>query len=221
MAGRRFADRAAAGRRLAGALTRYAGPSLLVLGLPRGGVPVAFEVADTLGAELDAFVVRKVGMPGHEELALGAVASGGTRVVNAEVLARAGVSDERFAELAGEEERALARTEEALRGNRPPPGVEGRPVIIVDDGLATGATMRAALHAVRQLGCAHLVAAAPVGAPATARQLRRVADDVVCLRAPLGFGAVGQWYEDFSPTSDEAVRDLLRRARSGGGSEGG
>jgi len=194
----------------AGVLDRFSGP-LLVLGLPRGGVPVAAEVARILAAPLDVFLVRKLGVPGHEELAMGAIASGGTRVLNQPVIDHLGVSAEDIEAVARSEADVLARRERAYRRDRPPLPVAGATVIVVDDGLATGASMRAALHALR--GRAHkpaaVVAAVPVGSPETCRALRSEADDVLCARMPERFLAVGQAYADFSPTTDDEVRALL------------
>jgi putative phosphoribosyl transferase len=209
----RFADRVDAGRRLAAALADYRGrPDLLVLGLPRGGVPVAAEVARALDAPLDVFVVRKLGVPGQRELAMGAVASGDTEVFNADVLSHAHLSAEQVDEVRRTEREELARRERAYRGDRPAAPVAGRTVLLVDDGLATGASMRAAVAAVRKLGPASVVVAVPVAPAAACRQLAADADDVVCLSAPDWFGAVGQFYDDFSETTDEEVRRLLTLA---------
>jgi putative phosphoribosyl transferase len=187
----------------------------LVLGLPRGGVPVAFEVARALGAALDVFVVRKLGAPGQEELAMGAVASGGVRVLNREVLDLLRVSEREIDQLATWELRELEGRERTYRGDHPPPDVRDRTVILVDDGLATGSTMRAAAQAVRLLGPSRLVVAVPVAPPETCAALAEEVEQVVCLLSPEPFYGVGLWYEDFSPTSDSQVRELLERARMG------
>jgi putative phosphoribosyl transferase len=208
-----FANRREAGQRLAQALRAYAGRDLLVLALPRGGVPVAFEVAKALKAELEVMVVRKLGVPYQEELAMGALASGGARVLNHEVIANLGLSEDVIEEVTRREEQELARRERAYRGDRPFPKVKGRTVILVDDGLATGATMRAAVAALKTLGPAAIVVAVPVAPPDTAAKLREEVDDLVCLATPENFYAVGQWYVDFSQTSDEEVRELLAKAR--------
>ncbi|MCX8049399.1 MAG: phosphoribosyltransferase [Methylohalobius sp.] len=208
-----FADRTEAGQRLAEALSRYAGRrDLLVLALPRGGVPVAFEVAERLGAELDVIVVRKLGVPYQEELAMGAIASGGAKVLNQDVIASIGLSEDEIETVAQREAQELARRERIFRGERPFPQVKGRTVILVDDGLATGATMRAAVAALRQLEPSAIVVAVPVAPPDTAARLRAEVDDLVCLATPEAFYAVGQWYVDFSQLSDEDVRDLLAKA---------
>jgi putative phosphoribosyl transferase len=209
----RYRDRTEAGRVLAAALAPYAGrPNLLVLALPRGGVPVGFEVAQALHAPLDVMLVRKLGVPGHEELAMGAIASGGVRVLSHDIVRLLGISDRAIASVAAAEEETLRRREGLYRGGRPPADVAGRTVILVDDGLATGSTMRAAAAALKAQHPERLVAAVPIGAPETCDLLRKEVDDLVCARTPEPFYAVGMWYEDFSPTSDEEVRELLRRA---------
>ncbi|HKI38383.1 MAG TPA: phosphoribosyltransferase [Gemmataceae bacterium] len=209
----RFPDRAAAGRALAQQLGHYANRrDVLVLALPRGGVPVAYEVARALNAPLDVFLVRKLGVPGQEELAMGAIASGGVRVLNEEVVRLLGIPDEVIDSVAEAEWRELARRERAYRDDRPPPEVRGRTVILIDDGLATGTTMRAAVAALRQMGPARIVVAVPVAAAATADELRDEVDDVVCLQTPEPFYAVGSWYEDFAQTSDAEVHALLEHA---------
>lgn len=209
-------DRRDAGRQLAGKLSAYAhDPSLLVLGLPRGGVPVAYEVARALHAPLDVFVVRKLGVPGHRELAMGAIASGGMRVLNPDVIDALRISPAAVESVAGRELLELERQQRAYRGNAPLPAggeLAGRTVIVVDDGLATGSTMRAAVAALRQNNPAQIVVAAPVAAAATASSLREEADRVVCLATPQDFHAVSAWYEDFSQTGDEEVRSLLESA---------
>jgi putative phosphoribosyl transferase len=212
----RFRDRLDAGRQLAAKLGDYAGrPDLLVLGLPRGGVPVAFEVARALHAPLDVFLVRKLGVPWHRELAMGAIATGGVRVLNLDVVGPLGLPPEMVEAVAASEREELARRERAYRGQRPPPDVQGRIVILVDDGLATGATMRAASAALRRLDPARIVVAVPTAAPETCEMLRAEVDEVVCADTPEPFVAVGQWYDDFSETTDEEVR--LWIARSAGG----
>jgi putative phosphoribosyl transferase len=207
-----FADRRDAGRKLAARLAArgYADP--YVLALPRGGVPVAAEIAQALGAPLDVLLVRKLGVPGHEELAMGAIADGGVRVLNDEVIAYAGVGGEALERVTRQEQRELARRAAAYRGERPFPRLADKTVIVVDDGLATGATMRAAVLALRELGAARIVVAVPVGAPSTCAALREIADEVVCVRMPARFGGVGSWYRDFSQTTDEEVQRALRAA---------
>jgi predicted phosphoribosyltransferase len=208
-----FRDRAEAGRRLAVKLNKYAGrPDVLVLALPRGGVPIAYEVAEALGAPLDVFLVRKLGVPGREELAMGALASGGVRVLNEDVIDAVGIPEQVIDEVASREQKELERRERLYRDDRPPPEVEGRTVILVDDGLATGSSMRAAVAALRKLKPARIVVAVPVGAHQTCSELAREADEVVCAVTPDPFYAVGLWYEDFAQTSDEEVRDLLASA---------
>jgi predicted phosphoribosyltransferase len=208
-----FRDRSDAGRVLATHLAAYAGrPDVLVLALPRGGVPVAFEVAQALGAALDVFLVRKLGVPGHEELAMGAIASGGVRVVNPTIVHDLRIDQATIDAVAAREEQELARREAAYRGGRPEPAVAGRTAILVDDGLATGATMRAAIAALRQQGPGRIVVAVPVAAAVTCDELRGEVDEVVCVRAPQMFYAVGAWYDDFSPTTDAEIHDLLARA---------
>lgn len=206
----RFRDRVDAGRRLAEALRRYAGtPDLLVLALPRGGVPVAHEVARALQAPLDVYLVRKLGVPGHEELAMGAIAPGGVRVLNTDVIQMLGITEDQVAAVAADEERELERRDREYRGGRPAPEIHGRTVLLVDDGLATGSTMRAAAAAVRAQHPQRLVVAVPVGAPDTCEALRQEADEVVCALAPEPFQAVGLWYDDFSQTTDAEVREIL------------
>lgn len=208
-----FHDRADAGRVLAQHLARYATRGdITVLGLPRGGVPVAFEVAAALGASLDVFVVRKLGTPGQRELAMGAIASGGVRVLNDDVVTALGITPEIIDAVAQSELHELERRERAFREGRPPADIKNRVAILVDDGLATGATMRAAIEAVRQLAPKRVVVAVPVGARDTCEELGRLADEVVCASMPVPFSAVGQWYADFEQTSDDEVRALLRRA---------
>jgi predicted phosphoribosyltransferase len=206
-----FADRVEAGQELAGRLRRYAGRSdVIVLGLPRGGVPVAAVVAGALDAPLDVFTVRKLGVPGHRELAMGAIASGGARVLNHQLIAEIGVTDAQVSAVVAEEEQELARRERAFRHGRLPLVVADRVVILVDDGLATGSTMRAAVQAIRALGPAQVVVAVPVASTEACEQLKHLADDVICARVPRRFRAVGQWYVDFSETSDAEVSRLLQ-----------
>jgi putative phosphoribosyl transferase len=195
---------------LAAALGPYRGrPDVVVLGLPRGGVPVAHEVAVALGAPLDVFVVRKLGAPGHAELAMGAIAPGGVRVLNDSVVRALGITEAAIDEVARAEEAELERRARAYRGDRPPLDLAGRNVVVVDDGLATGATMRAAVSALLAFGPATVVVGVPVGARSTCRELGREQVDVVCARSPAIFQAVGEWYVDFSPTTDEEIRRLL------------
>jgi predicted phosphoribosyltransferase len=209
-----FKNRTDAGRQLAAKLARYAGrPDVLVLALPRGGVPVAYEVARALRAPLDVFLVRKLGLPGHRELAMGAIATGGVRVLNEEVVNTLQIPESEIDAVALEEGRELRRREREYRDDLPPPEVSGRTVILVDDGLATGSTMHAAVTALRRLGPARVVVAVPVGAAQTCAEFRGDADEVICARIPDPFYAVGAWYQDFSQTSDEEVRDLLDAAR--------
>jgi putative phosphoribosyl transferase len=213
--GRAFRDRAEAGRILAAALSAYAGrPEVVVLGLPRGGVPVAAEVAAALGAPLDVFVVRKLGVPGHDELAMGAIAAGGVRVLNPHVIAGLGIPPGEIDRVADREARELDRRAQAYRDARPPPELRDKVVVLVDDGLATGSTMRAAVAAVRSYEPRRVVVAVPVGAPATCSALAAEADEVVCASMPRQFQAVGQWYLDFSPTTDDEIRRLLSWERA-------
>lgn len=212
---RRFRDRAEAGRELAERLRAYAGrDDVTVLGLPRGGVPVAYEVARELAAPLDVFLVRKLGVPGHEELAFGAIASGGARVLNPEVVESLGIDEATVEEVAAREEEELERRAQAYRGTAEPPVVRGRTPVLVDDGLATGASMRAAVEAVRGLDPARVVVAVPAAARQTCEQLEPEVDELVCLQTPEPFFAVGMWYADFSETTDEEVRRLLESSRS-------
>jgi len=205
-----FQDRRDAGRTLAAHLAHYAGrPDTLVLGLPRGGVPVGFEVARALGAAFDLFLVRKIGVPGHEELAMGALASGGLRVLNHDVIADWAVPLEVVDTISQRELRELERREALYRAGRPPLDPAGRTVILVDDGLATGATMLAAVGALRQGSPARVVVAVPVGSRSSCMGFRRRADEVVCALMPPGFQAVGEWYADFSQTDDGEVQRLL------------
>jgi predicted phosphoribosyltransferase len=205
-----FSNRVDAGEELAGHLRRYAGQSgVIVLGLPRGGVPVAAAVAGALGAPLDVFTVRKLGVPGHRELAMGAIASGGARLLNHDLITGLGIPAEAVNTVVAEEEQELARRERLYRRGRGPLDVSDRTVILVDDGLATGSTMRVAVQAIRELSPARVVVAAPVGSGDACRQLEQVADEVICARVPRQFMAVGAWYLDFSETSDAEVTHLL------------
>jgi putative phosphoribosyl transferase len=210
-----FCSRSEAGRFLAEDLVIYANrDDVIVLALPRGGVPVAAEVAKRLNAPFDVFVVRKLGLPGHPELAMGAIASGGVRVFNGEVVNALRISDEVIDAVSAEELIELQRREKAYRANRPPLELEGKTVIVVDDGVATGSTVLAAVSALRQLNTTRIVVAAPVIAASSYREIQRAADEVVAAMVPEHFYAVGQWYEDFSQTSDEEVRDLLAQTCS-------
>ena len=208
---RAFGDRREAGRQLARHLQKYAGrDDVVVLALPRGGVPVAYEVAEALGAPLDVFLVRKLGSPGHSELAMGAIASGGIRVINEDVVQALGVRPEQIDAAAAREQIELERREREYTEGRPAVALAGTTVIVIDDGLATGSTMRAAVQAIRQQRPARIVVAVPVGAPDTCEELQALADEVVCGRTPVPFSAVGQWYLDFRQTTDDEVRTLLR-----------
>jgi predicted phosphoribosyltransferase len=210
-----FRDRIEAGDVLAERLGHYAGrPDVLVLALPRGGVPVAARVAEALGAPLDVFVVRKLGVPGREELAMGAIASGGVRVVNEQVVGRLGLGEAVLDRVAEAEGRELARRERSYREGWGPPDLTGRVVVLVDDGLATGSTMRAAVAAVRRLEPARVVVAVPTAPASTCQRLREEADEVICASTPRPFRAVGYSYRSFPQTSDEEVTDLLRSART-------
>jgi predicted phosphoribosyltransferase len=210
---RAFPNRIEAGRQLAEKLEKYAGrDDVIVLGLPRGGVPVAYEVAKRLRVPLDVFTVRKLGVPGFEELAAGAIASGGVRVLNQEVVRAIPHAEEAIEAVTARETAELERREEIYREGRPAPELRDRIVILVDDGLATGATMRAAVKALRERGTAKIVVAVPVGPPDTCHELEQLADETVCLSTPPFFQAVGQYYEDFSQTSDNDVRELLTTA---------
>lgn len=209
----RYRDRRQAGRALALQLAEYAErEDVVVLALPRGGVPVAFEVAQALHAPLDVFLVRKLGVPWHEELAMGAIASGGVRVLNDEVVRQLGIDAATIDAVAAREQAELHRREQAYRQGRPDLDLAGKTAIVVDDGLATGSTMRAAIVALRKLGPARVIVAVPVAAAETCRELRAIADAVVCTVTPYPFGGVGAWYEDFSQTEDDEVRLLLAQA---------
>ena len=212
----RFVNRNQAGKLLAAMLTRYAGRAdTVVLALPRGGVPVAFQIARALNAPLDVFLVRKLGLPGQEELALGAIATGGVRVLNRDVVDYLALPEQVIDTVAQQEQKELERRESLYRGDRPPPEVHGMNVILVDDGLATGSTMFAAVTALRKLEPGRIVVAVPVAPASTVRQLETEVDEVVCLFTPEPFDGVGRWYEDFSQTSDNEVRALLERSVDG------
>jgi len=216
MRGERFSDRAEAGRELAKALLSRLGPheNIIVLALPRGGVPVGYEVAQALGAPLDVFLVRKLGFPGHEEFAMGAIASGGTRVLNEEVFSDYPVPTHLVDAAVKREKVELERREKSYRGSRPHPDLRNKTLVVIDDGLATGSTMRAAVRALRQMNPRAIVVAVPVAARETCNELRAEVDDIICLRTPEPFQAVGLWYENFDQTSDEDVHELLDRAMS-------
>lgn len=208
-----FENRKEAGAELGQALEPYAGrDDVVVLGLPRGGVPVAMEVASKLEAPLDVFLVRKLGVPGHEELAMGAIASGGVVVRNEEIIAGLGIRQADIDRVADRERDELKRREDAYRSDRTPLQVRDKTVILIDDGLATGASMRAAVQAVRQHNPAKVVVAVPTAPPDTKRALEAQADEVVCVETPEPFGGVGRWYRDFAQTTDDEVRSLLQEA---------
>ncbi|MFN6564978.1 MAG: phosphoribosyltransferase [Nostoc sp. ChiSLP01] len=212
-----FKDRRFAGQLLAKELATYANRSdVVVLGLPRGGVPVAFEVAKALNAPLDVLVVRKLGVPDRQELAMGAIAAGGVRILNKHIINVANISDEVIARVAVQEERELERREQLYRGQRPLPDLRGRTVILVDDGLATGATMWAAAVAVRKQQPALIVIAVPVAAPETCQQLNPEVDQIACVSTPSPFYSVGLWYENFPQTTDQEVQELLTKAAKNG-----
>lgn len=208
-----YEDRFDGGRQLAAKLSRYANrEDVVVLALPRGGVPVAYEIAQALKAPLDIFLVRKLGLPAHEELAMGAIASGGVRVLNDEVVRQFQIPDRVINAVAAEEQRELERREQRYRAGREPLDVSGKVAILIDDGLATGSTMRAAARALRQLNPAAVVIAVPVGAAETCESMQDEADEMLCAKAPEDFTAVGRWYADFTQTTDEEVCELLNRA---------
>jgi putative phosphoribosyl transferase len=208
-----FRDRRDAGRQLAEKLKKYANdPKVIVLALPRGGVPVAYEVARALHVPLDVFLVRKLGTPGHEELALGAIASGGARVLNPEIVRMLEIPNYAIEQIVVKEQRELERREKLFRAGQPPLDVRGKTAILVDDGLATGASMRAAVMALRELQPAKLVVAVPTASRETCDEFRDVTDETICAQTPVPFFAVGAWYEDFAQTTDDEVRELLQRA---------
>jgi predicted phosphoribosyltransferase len=207
----RFADRRQAGAALASALRHYADRAdVVVLALPRGGVPVAYAVAEALGAHLDVFLVRKLGLPGHPEYAMGAIATGGVQVLNEEAIGWYRVPQEVVDAVIASETLELRRREAAYRDGRAATAISGKIAIVVDDGLATGSSMRAAVTAIRQQGPSRIVVAVPVGAPSTCQELRQIADEVICVRTPEPFSAVGLWYDDFAQTGDDEVQSLLR-----------
>jgi predicted phosphoribosyltransferase len=211
--GNRFVDRNEAGKLLAAKLTRYAGRrDTIVLALPRGGVPVAFEIARALSAPLDVFLVRKLGLPGQEELAMGAIATGGVRVLNRDVVAYLNIPQRIIDTVARQEQQELERRESLYRGNRPAPELRGVTVILVDDGLATGSTMRAAIAALKKFEPGRIVLAVPVAPPSAVAELQKEVDEVVCVFTPEHFDGVGRWYQDFSQTTDQEVCSLLDRA---------
>ena len=211
----RFIDRTDAGKLLAAKLIQYAGrQDTIVLALPRGGVPVAFEIARTLRAPLDVFMVRKLGLPGHEELAMGAIATGGVMVLNTDVVAHLYIPQRTIDTITRQEQHELKRRELLYRGDRPAPDVRGKTVILVDDGLATGSTMRAAIAALRKSEPGRLVIAVPVAPPSEVAELESEVDEVVCVFTPKGFDGVSRWYHDFSQTSDQEVRDLLSQSET-------
>ena len=214
----RFVNRKEAGEILAEALSGYAGKSgTLVLALPRGGVPVAYEVAKALSAPLDLWLVRKLGVPGQEELAMGAIAGKNTLVLNDDIIAALNISQPTIDSIIAREQAELERRNKHYRHGKPPPDVGGNTILIIDDGLATGATMRAAIASLRQAAAARVIAAVPVGAMSTCRKIGQEADELVCLHTPEPFYGVGQWYSDFSQTSDEEVLALLARAATNSG----
>lgn len=209
-----FRDRTEAGRVLADRLAAYAGqPDAMVLALPRGGVPVAFEIAEALKLPLDIVLVRKLGLPGHEEFAIGAIASGGARVLNQDLIHQLALDDAVIEQIVAREQRELERREHTYRGQRPAPDLRDRTLILVDDGLATGSSMRAAIAALRQQRPARLIVAVPVAARSICHEMDALADEVLCLETPPNFRAVGLWYRDFSQVTDEEVIDLLERNR--------
>jgi predicted phosphoribosyltransferase len=208
-----FENREEAGRRLASALHDHTGHNdIVVLGLPRGGVPVAFALAQSLHLPLEVFIVRKLGVPGFEELALGAIASSGVRVLNDEVVAQLPNAAALIESVTARESIELERREGLYRGERPSSALSGRSVVVVDDGIATGSTMRAAIAALRKSGCSRIIVAVPVGPPESCRELRKEADEMICLLEPANFVAVGEFYQDFSQVTDDEVRNLLEQA---------
>ncbi|MES2923244.1 MAG: phosphoribosyltransferase [Verrucomicrobiota bacterium] len=220
--GKVFRDRRDAGRQLADLLARfYTDQRLVLLALPRGGLPVAAEIAERLGRPLDVLIVRKLGVPGYEELAMGALASGGVQVLNHDIISGLRVSREQVDAVIQQESAELARREKLYRGDRPFPAIAGRTVMVVDDGIATGATMFAAVELLRQQNAGRIVVAVPVAPPDTVERLRKEADEVIAVAEPEQFGSVGHWYADFSQTGDDEVRELLEVAAESKGSNGG
>ncbi|MBA2653747.1 MAG: phosphoribosyltransferase [Gammaproteobacteria bacterium] len=216
-----FENRIEAGKQLVKHLLQYQdNKNVLVLTLPRGGVPVGFQVAKTLRVPLDIFLVRKLGVPFQEELAMGAIASGGITVFNEDILRMIHISPHVIEDVKAQELAVLKRREALYRGNRTPPMIKDKIIILIDDGIATGATMRAAITALKKLECKKIVVATPVAPPDTCEQLRREVDEIVCLEMPYPFYAIGGWYQDFSQTSDEEVQDLLIQAENFGKPEG-
>jgi putative phosphoribosyl transferase len=209
-----FKDREEAGRILANRLTKYADQKPIVLGLPRGGVPVAFEVAKALKAPLDVYVVRKLGVPGHEELAMGAIASGDVRVLNKPVVEDLRISEEAIETETRKEQEELKRRELLYRGKRPPLDVSNRTVVLVDDGIATGSTIKAAIAALKKQKAGRIVVAVPVAPASTIDELKTEVDEVVCVSTPEFFYAISLWYDEFLQTSDEEVRELLKKAET-------
>jgi predicted phosphoribosyltransferase len=208
-----FRNRREAGRLLAARLDAYANrPDVLVLALPRGGVPVAYEVARALRVPLDIFLVRKLGVPGYEELAMGAIATGGVRVLNDQLVRALHISGQMIESVAAKEQKELVQREQIYRGDRPTPELHGRTVILVDDGLATGATLYAAIKALRQQQASRIIVAVPIASPESCEEMRKEVDDIICAITPEPFHAVGLWYEDFSQTTDEEVKDILARS---------
>jgi putative phosphoribosyl transferase len=209
----RFRNRTEAGQLLAERLQSFANcPDVLVMSLPRGGVPVGFEVAKALNAPLDICIVRKLGVPGHKELAMGAISLGGSRILKPDVVDWLHISESAIAAVTSMEQRELERRDQLYRGTRPPPDIQNRTIILVDDGLATGSTMRAAIGTIRQQAPEYLIVAVPVAPPVVCQELRQEVDEVICLLTPEPFYAIGVWYEDFTQTSDAQVRELLEQA---------
>lgn len=214
----RFANRTEAGKLLADALSGYTGRSdILILALPRGGVPVAYEVAKALSAPMDLWLVRKLGVPGQEELALGALVGKNIRVLNYDIIDLLNIDETVIDTIVAREQAELERRNRLYRQGKPPPAIEGKTIIIIDDGLATGATMRVAISSLRQAGAARIIAAVPVGAASTCDKIEEEADELICLHTPEPFYGVGQWYNDFSQTSDDEVRALLNNAATNPG----
>lgn len=209
-----YKNRSAAGKQLADALAEYAGQdNVIILALPRGGVPVAYEVAGTLNVPLDVLLVRKLGVPGHEEFAMGAIAQGNIQVIDQGIVQQLSISEKAIQQVIDKETRELHRRNQLYRNDQPLPQIEGNSVIVVDDGLATGATMKAAIAALVQTRASEIIVAVPVASPATCRELKKIADKVICLHTPEPFYSVGQWYQDFSQTTDQEVENLLSRAK--------